>query len=299
MRVHDDKEHIGASRDPRTQWDEARIASSRALRKAVEAHRRKEASRKKAVRKASIAPPSKIPPRPRSIRLSALAHLPNESPSQLQSSPKLVLVELGSSSPADASLPCFASSQTQSCRPPLLTPSITEDDEASTHTGRLLLDRVKEIARGIEGRVRHALNPTDAPVTQLRILVVDDHPDAADSLAAVLELVGCRVRSSYDPVAALAVAAEFEPHVCLLDLMMPTMDGLELASHLKARAGSRPLLLIATTALGDWEARTRTALAGFPPSPHEADRHPRADRCDWSARHGHGPPATERYPDKT
>jgi len=59
------------------------------------------------------------------------------------------------------------------------------------------------------------------------------------------------------------VAAEFEPHVCLLDLMMPTMDGLELAAHLKARAGSRPLLLIATTALGDWEARTRTALAGF------------------------------------
>ena len=107
------------------------------------------------------------------------------------------------------------------------------------------------------------MNPTDAPVTQLRILVVDDHPDAADSLAAVLELVGCRVRSSYDAVAALAVAAEFEPHVCLLDLMMPVMDGLELASHLKARAGSRPLLLIATTALGDWEARTRTALAGF------------------------------------
>jgi CheY-like chemotaxis protein len=141
--------------------------------------------------------------------------------------------------------------------------SIPQDDEAPPHTGELLLDRVKEIARGIEGRVRHALNPTDAPVTQLRILVVDDHPDAADSLAAVLELVGCRVRSSYDPVAALAVAAEFEPHVCLLDLMMPTMDGLELASHLKARAGSRPLLLIATTALGDWEARTRTALAGF------------------------------------
>jgi two-component system, OmpR family, response regulator len=127
----------------------------------------------------------------------------------------------------------------------------------------VLLGRVREIARGIEGRVRHALNPTDAPITQLRILVVDDHPDSADSLAAVLELLGCPVRSCYDGASALAVAAEFEPHVCLLDLMMPTMDGLELAAHLKARAGSRPLLLIATTALGDWEARTRTALAGF------------------------------------
>jgi len=129
--------------------------------------------------------------------------------------------------------------------------------------GDLLLSRVKQIARGIEGRVRHALNPSDAPLTQLRIMVVDDHPDSADSLAAVLELLGCPVRACYDGATALAVAAEFEPHVCLLDLMMPTMDGLELASQLKARAGSRPLLLIATTALGDWEARTRTALAGF------------------------------------
>jgi CheY-like chemotaxis protein len=127
----------------------------------------------------------------------------------------------------------------------------------------LLLDRVKEIARGIEGRVRHALNPNDIPIAQLRILVVDDHPDAADSLAAVLELLGCSVRTSYDGPAALTVAAEFDPHVCLLDLMMPTMDGLELGAHLKARAGSHPLLLIATTALGDWESKTRTALAGF------------------------------------
>lgn len=135
--------------------------------------------------------------------------------------------------------------------------------EAPPTPSEILLDRVREIARGIEGRVRHVLNPTDAPLTQLRILVVDDHPDSADSLAAVLELLGCPVRSCYDGASALAVAAEFEPHVCLLDLMMPTMDGLELAAHLKARAGSRPLLLIATTALGDWEARTRTALAGF------------------------------------
>ena len=146
---------------------------------------------------------------------------------------------------------------------PELSPGETGPSQSPLDPSSLLLERVRQIARAIEGRVRHALNPTDAPLTELRILVVDDHPDAADSLAAVLELVGCRVRSCYDPVAALAVATEFEPHVCLLDLMMPKMDGLELASHLKVRAGSRPLLLIATTALGDWEAKTRTALAGF------------------------------------
>jgi CheY-like chemotaxis protein len=152
--------------------------------------------------------------------------------------------------------------QDASLAEPLREDSTALEPPAGTGTP-LLLDRIKEIARAIEGRVRHVLNPSDVSVAELRILVVDDHPDAADSLAAVLDLLGCRVRSCYDSVAALAVAAEFEPHVCLLDLMMPTMDGLELASHLKARAGSRPLLLIATTALGDWEAKTRTALAGF------------------------------------
>jgi two-component system, OmpR family, response regulator len=146
-----------------------------------------------------------------------------------------------------------------------VAPSAAADtpEPTASRPSDILLGRVKEIARGIEGRVRRVLNPTDAPLTQLRILVVDDHPDSADSLAAVLELLGCPVRSCYDGASALIAAAEFEPHVCLLDLMMPTMDGLELAGHLKARAGSRPLLLIATTALGDWEARTRTALAGF------------------------------------
>ena len=152
----------------------------------------------------------------------------------------------------------IADSASTGAIPSSATPSSSPD-----LPGERLLDRVKEIARGIERRVRHALNPHDVPITQLRVLVVDDHPDAADSLAAVLELIGCQVRARYDGATALVEAAKFEPHVCLLDLMMPEMDGLELAGHLKARTGSRPLLLIATTALGDWEVRTRTALAGF------------------------------------
>jgi two-component system, OmpR family, response regulator len=129
--------------------------------------------------------------------------------------------------------------------------------------GERLLNRVRQVAQDIEGRVRHALNPADVPVSQLRVLVVDDNQDSADSLAAVLELLSCSVRACYDGHTALAIAAEFEPHICLLDLMMPSMDGLELATHLKARAGARPQLLIATTALGDWEMKTRTALVGF------------------------------------
>jgi len=147
------------------------------------------------------------------------------------------------------------------------TPTLNSGSDATpdtdTDTGSVLLDRVKTLARSIEDRVRRALTPPAAEVKPLRVLVVDDHPDAADALAAVMELLGCPVRACYDGPSALAAAAEFSPQVCLLDLLMPGMDGLELAARLKERAGASPLLLVATTALGDWETRTRTALAGF------------------------------------
>src|SRR5215831_15784863 len=123
------------------------------------------------------------------------------------------------------------------------------------------LGRVRQTAHSISDRVRHALTPEG--FRPMRVLVVDDHPDAADSLAAVLELLDCPVQACYSGLSALAVAEAFNPQVCLLDLVMPQMDGLELAARLKARAGGRPLLLVATTALGDAESKARTALAGF------------------------------------
>ena len=93
--------------------------------------------------------------------------------------------------------------------------------------------------------------------------MVDDHPDAADALAAVMELIGCPVRVSYDAASAMRVAAEFNPQVCLLDLKMPGMDGFELARHLKTQVDGGSRLLIATTALGDDESRRRSQSAGF------------------------------------
>jgi len=117
------------------------------------------------------------------------------------------------------------------------------------------------VAAAIAERVRHALTPEE--FVPLRVLVVDDQPDAADALAEVLVLLGCPARACYSGPEALAVAEEFDPQVCLIDLVMPEIGGLELASRLKARAAGRQLFLVAATALGDTEARVQTALAGF------------------------------------
>ncbi len=149
--------------------------------------------------------------------------------------------------------------------PPYLENSAARGEDSTTDTdpNPSTYLHVLQTARSIAGRVRQAMLPDGVEFQPLRVLVVDDHPDAADALAAVLELLDCPVRACHDGPSALAVAAEFRPQVCLLDLVMPKMDGLELAARLREQAGGRPLLLVAATALGDVESRTQTALAGF------------------------------------
>ena len=137
------------------------------------------------------------------------------------------------------------------------------DTAPRTDVSDRLLARVKDVARSIGNRVRESLREDTEAIVPLRILVVDDQPDAADTLAAVLDLFGCPVRACYDGPSALAAAADFRPDACLLDIVMPGMDGLELARRLREQAGPRPLLLVATTALGSLEDRAKTAVGGF------------------------------------
>ncbi|HUR54473.1 MAG TPA: response regulator [Gemmataceae bacterium] len=102
--------------------------------------------------------------------------------------------------------------------------------------------------------------PTDR---RLRVLCVDDQPDNADSLTVLLECLGCDARACYDGESALEVVETFHPDICMLDLSMPGMDGVQLAARLRAGTGSHPLILVAATALGAIEERTLTAIAGF------------------------------------
>ncbi|WP_238602532.1 response regulator [Fimbriiglobus ruber] len=99
--------------------------------------------------------------------------------------------------------------------------------------------------------------------TVLRVLCVDDNRDAADSLSALLTIAGFTVHTCYSGHAAIAVLDEFCPEVCILDLMMPGMDGLELSRRIRAWSAGRHIPLVAVTALSDEAARRTTSQHGF------------------------------------
>jgi signal transduction histidine kinase len=98
---------------------------------------------------------------------------------------------------------------------------------------------------------------------RLRILVVDDNNDAADSLALLLSLRGHTTQAVYSGNDALQAAREFAPEVVLLDLGLPGMDGFEVARKIRKQEGPNPTYLIALTGYGSESDRLRAKEAGF------------------------------------
>ncbi len=93
--------------------------------------------------------------------------------------------------------------------------------------------------------------------------VVDDNADAADSLGALLQMLGADVRVAHDGKAALETFADFRPAAVLLDLGMPGMDGYEVARRIRALKDADGTVLIALTGWGQDTDRHRSSAAGF------------------------------------
>lgn len=105
---------------------------------------------------------------------------------------------------------------------------------------------------------------TPAPKSgSIRILVVDDNRDSADSLGLLLELVGNEVRIVHDGQAAVDAANEFQPRVVLLDIGLPTLNGYEAARKIREQPWSKQSMMIAVTGWGDDVDRQRSKEAGF------------------------------------
>ena len=107
----------------------------------------------------------------------------------------------------------------------------------------------------------HPAPPAEAPAR--RILVVDDNPDSATSLAMLLEMSGNETQVAHDGLAAVDAAKQFRPDVVLLDLGLPKLNGLEVCRRIRAEPWGRRMILIAMTGWGQEDDRRRSKEAGF------------------------------------
>jgi len=103
----------------------------------------------------------------------------------------------------------------------------------------------------------------EMPARSLRLLIVDDNRDAAESMAMLQEISGHSTRVAHNGESAISIAAHFKPDVVLLDIGLPGMDGFEVARRLRSSPVGQDAFLIALTGYGSEQDKQRTREAGF------------------------------------
>jgi len=97
----------------------------------------------------------------------------------------------------------------------------------------------------------------------LRVLVVEDEPDTAESMALLLRLYGHEVEAARDGEEAVVAAWANPPDVVLLDLGLPKVDGWHVARRLRERPGLKRPFLVAISGYGRPEDRQHSQEAGI------------------------------------
>ncbi len=98
---------------------------------------------------------------------------------------------------------------------------------------------------------------------RLRIVVVDDNIDSADTLTEMLVASGHDVNTAYDGTQAISTVASHRPDIVLLDIGLPGMNGYDVARKIRANDRQRHVVLVAVTGWGQDEDRRRSQEAGF------------------------------------
>jgi signal transduction histidine kinase/ActR/RegA family two-component response regulator len=114
----------------------------------------------------------------------------------------------------------------------------------------------------------HRSHPPEASTVRgaprsVRLLLVDDNRDAVELLTEFLETEGYVTRMALDGLEGLEAARAFRPHIALLDIGLPVMDGYELASRLRQEPALEGIKLVAITGYGQDSDRRRAHAAGF------------------------------------
>ncbi|HEX5125640.1 MAG TPA: ATP-binding protein [Rhodocyclaceae bacterium] len=105
--------------------------------------------------------------------------------------------------------------------------------------------------------------PNLAGSLSLRVLVVDDNQDAAESMAVLLGMLGSRAHVCHDGIAAVEAVSQFHPDVILLDIGLPLLDGYGAAARIRQQPEGRDVMLIALSGYGRDDDRRRSKAAGF------------------------------------
>lgn len=95
-----------------------------------------------------------------------------------------------------------------------------------------------------------------------RILVVDDNTDSAATMAMMLRLLGDEVRTASDGLAAVETAEDFLPHIILMDIGMPRLNGLDATRRIRQRPWGEQMKIVALTGWGQDGDKERTRAAG-------------------------------------
>ena len=101
---------------------------------------------------------------------------------------------------------------------------------------------------------------TDSATDSHRILVVDDEPNIADVVSMALRFQGFAVESANTGAQALAAVSDFRPHLILLDVMLPDMEGFDVAERLGAQRARVPIIFL--TARDDTADKIRGLTIG-------------------------------------
>ena len=102
-----------------------------------------------------------------------------------------------------------------------------------------------------------------ANAQSLRMLVIDDNVDAAQTMTMALELLGYEAKAAHDGLTGLQWAKRFQPDVILLDIGLPDLNGYEVARRLRASGADNNMILIAITGWGQEADKQRAFDAGF------------------------------------
>jgi PAS domain S-box len=131
------------------------------------------------------------------------------------------------------------------------------EGQGSTFTVRLpILDDGVEVSTGTgkEG--------PESAGAERRILVVDDNQDSAASMEMMLQLMRNEVRTANNGSEAVDLAEQFRPHLILMDLGMPLLNGYEATRRIREQPWGRDIVIVALSGWGQEDDRARSRAAG-------------------------------------